>query len=39
MNGTFVPELNHSDVLNLFHDLKVDGHTRLDLVWTFYDII
>ncbi|XP_052783990.1 uncharacterized protein LOC128219886 isoform X2 [Mya arenaria] len=33
VNSTFVPELNHTAVLNLFHhDVPVDGKTRLTLI-------
>lgn len=32
LNGHFVPNISHDDLLNVFHKVKVDGKTRLYLV-------
>lgn len=32
LNSAFTPSLNNADVLNLFHHVKVDGKSRLDLI-------
>ncbi|KAL4220281.1 hypothetical protein ACF0H5_020689 [Mactra antiquata] len=37
LNGVFVPDLDHNEVLKLFIDVKVDGLTRFELVVRYVD--